>query len=113
VFRRFYFKTSLRTPSAGRRPEHFGSSPSRYSALLALNRMLIDLGVQIVPNVQTVEAVYKSNWFQSFPTFKTFPSNIREQLRNSEGVGNGARKQTSFVCGFEPLSARTNFGSDA
>jgi DNA-binding helix-hairpin-helix protein with protein kinase domain len=75
--------------------------------------MLIDLGVQIVPDVQTVEAVYKSNWFQSFPTFKTFRSNIREQLRNSEGVGNGARKQTSFVCGFEPLSARTNFGSDA
>jgi len=76
--------------------------------------MLIDLGVQIVPDVQTVQAVYRPNWFQSFPTFKTFRSfNIRAQLRNPKGVGNGARKQTSSVCGFGPLSARTNFGSDA
>jgi len=45
--------------------------------------MLIDLGVQIVPDVQTVQAVYRPNWFQSFPTFKTFRSfNIRAQLRN-------------------------------
>ena len=32
---------------------------------------LIDLGVQMV---QDVQAGYESNWFQSFPTFETFQS---------------------------------------
>jgi hypothetical protein len=33
---------------------------------------LIDFGVQMVPDVQTVQTVYESNWFQSFQTFQSF-----------------------------------------
>jgi len=42
---------------------------------------VIDLGVQMVPDAQTI---YESNWFQSFHTFKTFQSfSISERSNRS------------------------------